>query len=179
MNLRRVRAALVAGAAATLIAACGTTSTSTTTTAASAEVTAEVAAATGTTVEAALAANDGWVTSSETGSGTTITLDGDTATSDSAGVTVDGNTVTITAAGTYVLSGDLDGQVVVDTADSEDVVLVLDGATITSPSSAGIAVTNAETVVLSLADGTTNTVADTADHADDGTTAAIDSAPTW
>jgi hypothetical protein len=79
-----------------------------------------------------------------------VTLNGSSASADGDGVSVSGSTVTITAAGTYVLSGDLDGQIVVDTADEDVVALVLDGADISNSTSAAIAVLNAEDVVVSL-----------------------------
>jgi len=93
-----------------------------------------------------------------------ITLDGSTATANGAGVEVSGSTVTISAAGTYVLSGQLDGQVIVDTDDEDVVALVLDGADISSSTSAAIAVANAEDVVVSLSGN--NTLSSTGDDAD-------------
>ena len=62
-----------------------------------------------------------------------VTLDGSGADSDSDAVTSTDGTVSITAGGTYRLSGDLAGQVVVD-AGEEKVVLILDGVTIESSS---------------------------------------------
>ncbi|MGJ8721779.1 MAG: carbohydrate-binding domain-containing protein, partial [Salinibacterium amurskyense] len=93
-----------------------------------------------------------------------IALDGSTATADGDGVSVSGSTITITAAGTYVLSGQLDGQVVVDTDDEAVVALVLDGVEISNSTSAAIAVANAEDVVVSLSG--TNTLSSTGDDAD-------------
>jgi Carbohydrate-binding domain-containing protein Cthe_2159 len=101
-----------------------------------------------------------------------VALDGDTATATDAdgesadGVTVDGDTVTITAAGTYRLSGTLAGQVVVDTADTELVRVILDDASISSDSTAAIAVTAAERVQVVLADGSENTLSDTSAYAE-------------
>ena len=96
-----------------------------------------------------------------------IALDGTGATGDSDDVTVKDSTVTITAAGTYRLSGDLDGQVVVDAPTTESVRLVLDGADITSSSTAAIAAVNAESLVVVLADGSENTLSDTNTYAED------------
>lgn len=94
-----------------------------------------------------------------------IALDGSTATADSDAVTIDGSTVTIGAAGTYSLTGTLtDGQVVVDVADTDDVILILDGVDITNADGAAIAVLEADSAVVVLADGTTNRVADGADY---------------
>ena len=88
-----------------------------------------------------------------------ITLDGKTAKTDASGVSVDGATIRITAGGTYVLSGTLtDGQVVVNT--TEKVQLVLNGASITSTTTAPICVEEAKKLILTLADGTENTLTD-------------------
>ena len=82
------------------------------------------------------------------------------------GVTVDGDTVTITAAGTYVLSGSLDGQVVI-AAEGADVTLVLDGANVSSTTTAAIAATGIENLSVILAAGSTNTLSDTSTYAED------------
>ncbi len=90
-----------------------------------------------------------------------IKLEGDSITFEGSGATVSGNIVTITSAGTYSISGTLnDGQVIVDTEDEEKVVLVLNGADITSSNSAPIYVSNAEKTVITLADKTENYVTD-------------------
>jgi hypothetical protein len=90
-----------------------------------------------------------------------IKLEGDSITFDGSGATVSGNILTITSAGTYSISGILnDGQIIVDTEDEEKVVLVLNGADITSSTSAPIYVSNAEKTVITLADGTENYVTD-------------------
>ncbi|GAA3823844.1 carbohydrate-binding domain-containing protein [Streptomyces phyllanthi] len=96
-----------------------------------------------------------------------IELKGDSASADGKGVDVDGSTVTITASGTYRLSGDLsDGQIVV-TAPEATVKLVLDGVDISSSSGAAIAATEAERLVVVLADGSENTIGDTDSYAED------------
>ena len=88
----------------------------------------------------------------------TITLSGASASCDGAGVTIDGSTVTITAAGVYVLTGTLNGSVIVD-ADKEDKVqLVLDGVTINAEDFAAIYVAQADKVFVTLADGTVNSL---------------------
>jgi len=69
--------------------------------------------------------------------------------------------VTITAGGAYRLSGTLaDGRVVVDARDKRTVTLVLAGVDITCATSAPIHVENAEQVIIVLADGTENHLAD-------------------
>ncbi|MFN2220351.1 MAG: carbohydrate-binding domain-containing protein [Anaerolineae bacterium] len=91
----------------------------------------------------------------------TIELAGDTIQVEGSGVTVDGTVATIANAGTYGISGTLDdGQIIVDTHDQETVFLVLDGVEITSSTSAPIFVSNAEKVVITLADGTESYLTD-------------------
>lgn len=86
--------------------------------------------------------------------GNSITLDGD-------GATVAGSIVTITSAGTYSISGSLaDGQILVDTTDSENVNIILNGVDISCSTSAPIHVLNAEKVVITLAAGSRNSVKD-------------------
>lgn len=98
-----------------------------------------------------------WDTSSETA----IDLSHPTATD---GVTVEDGTLTITKAGTYKLSGEYQGQIKVETADSDAVRLVLDNANITNSSGAALNVVNADEVILYSASGTTNTISDGADY---------------
>ena len=98
-----------------------------------------------------------WDTSSETA----IDLSNPTATD---GVTVEDDTLTITKAGTYKLSGEYQGQIKVETADSDAVRLVLDNANITNSSGAALNVVNADEVILYSASGTTNTISDGADY---------------
>ncbi|MDP3208817.1 MAG: carbohydrate-binding domain-containing protein, partial [Rhodoglobus sp.] len=119
-----------------LLAGCSATVATTTSAPDSAAV---VALDTGVVATEVLAANANSTTVNDdewTSDGSVaITLEGSTASADGEGVVVDGATVTITAVGTYVLTGQLTGQVVVDTAEEGVVALVLDGAQITSSTS--------------------------------------------
>jgi hypothetical protein len=160
-------AALPALALLTLVPAC---SSATTTSAASSETviaTTEDAAATVTVatddaVDHDEPADHEWDPADELA----VSLEGGTATATGAGVTVDGSTVTVTSAGTYRLSGSLtDGQVVVNTTDAGIVRLVLDGVDLTSSTTAPLVVTDAEEVMVVLADGTQNTLTDAAEYA--------------
>ena len=87
-----------------------------------------------------------------------ITLTGDSAVADSDAVTVSGSTVTITAAGTYILSGELNGSVIVSASKDDKVQLVLDGVSIHSETFAAIYVAHADKVFITLADGSENTL---------------------
>ena len=95
----------------------------------------------------------------------TVTLNGSSASADGSGVSVSGSTVTITEEGTYLLKGELEGQIVVDVADENaKVQLVLDGVQITNSSSAGIYVKNADKVFITLAEGSANEVSSTGSY---------------
>ncbi|OLT53392.1 carbohydrate-binding domain-containing protein [Cellulosimicrobium sp. CUA-896] len=171
MRIRRPLATLTAAAAAAALAGCsllsgtaatesdGTAATTATTTVASTAVaglTPDEARADNTDV-AVDDADLAW----DAASAVAVALDGDTATvTDGSGVTVDGATVTVTAPGTYVLSGTLEGQVVVDSAAEGLVQLVLDGAEVTGTTNAAVDVQDADRVAVVLADGSANTLTD-------------------
>lgn len=77
------------------------------------------------------------------------------------GAAVKNNKVTITEAGTYVLSGTLtDGCIDVNVSGKGTVRLILNGVNITSGTTAPFIVEDAKKVVVTLADGTTNTFTD-------------------
>lgn len=77
------------------------------------------------------------------------------------GAAVENNKVTITEAGTYVLSGTLtDGCIDVSVSGKGTVRLILNGVNITSSTTAPFIVEDAKKVVVTLADGTTNTFTD-------------------
>ncbi len=90
-----------------------------------------------------------------------IKLNGATATLTGSGAEVQENKVTIASAGTYVISGKMnDGQIIVDSQDKGTVRLVLNGAEINSSNSAPVYVKKADKAVLSLEEGTDNTLND-------------------
>ena len=96
---------------------------------------------------------------------TTIAFDGTAINVTGDGAAVNGSIVTITAAGTYELSGTLsDGQVVVDTDDTELVTLILNGVNMSSSTSAPIYIKEAQAVAVLLADGTQNSLSDAATY---------------
>ncbi|TMR98318.1 carbohydrate-binding domain-containing protein [Nonomuraea basaltis] len=170
---KRVTAALASVVlTGTLLAGCSTETTGTSA-AASVSASSAVAGVNGAQDAAAvLAANqadhaaDGDATWEES-KVVDIKLAGGTATATGDGVTIDGSTVTITAGGTYRLTGTLtDGQVVVNAPDAT-VRLILAGADISSSSSAAIAATEADKVIVILADGSQNTLTDAGSYADD------------
>lgn len=94
-----------------------------------------------------------------------ITLNKDSIFVDGKGATVDGTKVTITDAGTYTLSGELDdGQIIVDAEDSDKVNIILNGVTIKCSNSAPIYVMNADKIIISLAEGSDNTIEDASEY---------------
>ena len=196
-RMQRVGGAIAALASVALVTACGMTSatatdaatgsTSISTAVRQASVGAsasDVLSANADTSEATAVASDADKTGAyDASAATTITASGGSAEvsgSDAGNVTVDGGTVTITGSGTYVVSGTLDGQVVVN-ADKADVRLVLAGVSITNTGGPAIDIQDAGSAVMVLAEGTTNTLADGSAYADtseDAATAALFSSDT-
>ncbi|AEG59737.1 carbohydrate-binding domain-containing protein [Desulforamulus ruminis] len=92
---------------------------------------------------------------------TTITLKGSSFAVDGTGAAAEDRILTISAAGTYVFNGTLtDGQIVVDAGKDDTVRLVLNGANLSCSDSAPIYSKQADKMILTLADGTKNTVED-------------------
>lgn len=92
---------------------------------------------------------------------TIITLNGNSIAVDGDGAVAEGSRLTIVAAGTYSLSGHLDdGQIIVNTEDTEPVALLLGGVEIHSSTGAPIYVQEAEEAVIVLEDNTENYVSD-------------------
>lgn len=91
--------------------------------------------------------------------GVRIQLNGSSATASSNSVKISGSTVTITEEATYILSGSLtDGMILVDAKDTAKLQIVLDGADITSKTSAALYIREADKVFVTLAEGKTNTL---------------------
>ena len=113
----------------------------------------------------------------------TVTLQGDTATADSSGVQVNGNKVTFTAQGTYLLSGNLQGQIIVDTPDTEKVKLILNGVSVCCEDGPALLVnTAAKKVILYSAQDSVNLFSDGTDYyaeAADGTSSGLPNACIW
>lgn len=96
---------------------------------------------------------------------TKIEMVGDSVSIDGTGGAVfDKGTLEIHTSGTYVLSGTLEGQIIVNTEDKGTVRLILNGVDITSSTSAAIYVKQADKTVLSLEEGTKNTVTDAQEY---------------
>lgn len=92
-------------------------------------------------------------------SSVSIQLNGDSAQASSNSVQISGSTITITEEATYVISGTLsDGMIIVNATDTAKLQLVLDGVSINSATSAPLYILEADKVVVTLADGTENTL---------------------
>lgn len=92
---------------------------------------------------------------------TQIDLAGSSITVTGSGAIAQGCRVLIRAGGTYSIRGTLDdGQIVVDSADKNPVVLILNGVRITCSTSSPIYVVQAKDVVITLAAGTENVLTD-------------------
>ncbi len=124
-------------------------------------------------------AEDGYFTQNDLDGGwdatdaNVVTLAGDDTAISGGGYVLDGS-VHIVSPGRYVLSGTLDGSVVVDAGSGDKIWLRLDGADISCADGAAIQVEEAEKVFLTLAPGTENTVSSSAfSDADSGVDGAI------
>lgn len=90
----------------------------------------------------------------------TIHLNGTSATASSTSVKISGATVQITEEATYVISGELtDGMLIVNAPDTAKLQIVLNGASITSKTSAALYILDADKVFVTLAEGTQNILA--------------------
>ncbi len=93
------------------------------------------------------------------GSSVQIVLNGNSATASSNSVKINGSTVQITEEATYVISGTLDdGMLVVNAPDTAKLQLVFDGVSITSSDCAALYILEADKVVITLAEGTRNSL---------------------
>ena len=156
--------------ALTLMTACGQSTTKSSTTAA-ADTTAITTSAKNS--QSSYFTEKDYDTSYDENTASKIELSGSSASVSGDGVTVSGSTVTISKADTYVISGQSDGVQIKIAADkSDDVKLVLKGATMTN-TDAAISATSAGHVYLTLAEGTTNSLSDSSSNSDEKANAAL------
>ncbi|MEL0345809.1 carbohydrate-binding domain-containing protein [Streptococcus pneumoniae] len=156
--------------ALTLMTACGQSTTKSSTTAA-ADTTAITTSAKNS--QSSYFTEKDYDTSYDENTASKIELSGSSTSVSGDGVTVSGSTVTISKAGTYVISGQSDGVQIKIAADkSDDVKLVLKGATMTN-TDAAISATSAGHVYLTLAEGTTNSLSDSSSNSDEKANAAL------
>lgn len=80
---------------------------------------------------------------------------------DGSGATASGSIVTIKSSGTYVFEGSLsDGQIIVSANKTDTIRIILNGVEISSSTTAPIYVEQADKVIMTLAEGSENTVND-------------------
>lgn len=72
--------------------------------------------------------------------------------------------IRITKAGTYILEGTLNGSIIIEVSKDEDVRLILDNVEINADDFAGICVMEADEVMITLAEGSVNTITDSKMH---------------
>ena len=90
-----------------------------------------------------------------------IKLNADSITLEGSGASIEESKITITSAGIYTITGDLnDGQIIVNAGDNDKVNLILNGVNISCSNSAPIYVLNADKTVITLEDGSENTIKD-------------------
>lgn len=94
---------------------------------------------------------------------TKIQLDGTSATIEGDGANVKKGTVTISSAGTYVLSGNFSGQILVSATNQDKIHLILNGVKIKNEGSA-LYIEQADKTIVTLAAGTTNTLTDSTNY---------------
>jgi hypothetical protein len=91
----------------------------------------------------------------------TITLNGTEITTDSKDAIVEDSKITIVSGGNYNVSGKLtDGQIIVNVDKEVNINLILNNVDITCSNSAPIYIIEANDAIITLADGTTNTLTD-------------------
>ncbi|MFV0400181.1 MAG: carbohydrate-binding domain-containing protein [Oscillospiraceae bacterium] len=146
-------AASTTGSSSTGAATSSSTSTST---AQSAQSSTEAASTVELSTQSASGAGEDW----QSASSTTIALNGTTAEITGAGAEAAEGIVTISKGGVYVLSGSFTGSIVVAASSGDDVQLVLNGVTLQADKNAAIYCSQADNLLITLADGTTNSVTD-------------------
>lgn len=99
-------------------------------------------------------------------SATKITLQGESIELEGDGASVEGSCVTVTSEGTYVVSGELtNGQLRVNTGDTEKVQIVLAGAQIHNETGAALFIEQTDKCFITLAADTNNVLSDGAEYA--------------
>ena len=82
----------------------------------------------------------------------------------SSGINQSGDILTISEKGTYVLSGNYDGQIRIEVSDEENVKLIFNGVNITSSDGPAIYAVNAKNLYISLEEGSENVISDSSNY---------------
>lgn len=97
-----------------------------------------------------------------------IALNGTTAAAGDNSVQISGSTITITKESTYLVTGTLnDGSLVVNAPDTAKLQIIFQNASITSSTSAALNIQQADKVFLTLAEGSSNTLANSGSFSDE------------
>ncbi len=99
-----------------------------------------------------------------------VKLKGDSVETSANGVSFSDGVLTVKNEGIYLLSGDLNGQIVIDNSDDKKIQLVLDGVNITTDKACGIYVKNADKVFVTAKKDTQNTITTSGESYADGDT---------
>lgn len=89
-----------------------------------------------------------------------VTLSETAADVSGSGASYESGSLTITEAGTYVLTGTLQGTILIDAGKNDTVRLVLNGVTVTASSGSALYEKKAAKVILTMAEGTVNSFTD-------------------
>ena len=149
---------LVAMAMSMAIVGCSNAKTATTAAATTARSTEAVATNTSTKTTASYSEED--LNTSYSDSDTKIELSSGNAKITGEGASYTDGNIVITKAGTYVFSGEFNGQIITDVGDEDLVHIVFNGVNITNTTSSVINAATGRKIVLTLVDGTTNTITD-------------------
>ena len=98
--------------------------------------------------------NDYNLSFKETESDSTYSINGSTY------IELGNNDVTISKAGVYILEGTLNGSLIVEVSEDEDVQLILSNVTINADDFAGIYIIEGDEITITMAEGSTNTISD-------------------
>ena len=150
--MKKVLSIILAAALAITISACGVTKN--TGTSVIVDTGSSIGTSAETTAQAESAVTDSDITAEETTEAFSFTTEDGT-------FETDGNIYTITSAGTYAATGLLNGQIVVDAGEDDEVVIELSGVTVTYGDDSPIKIISAGGVDISAKKGTDNVINDT------------------
>ena len=157
-NKNKMSIWLAAMAMSMAIVGCSNAKTATTAAATTAQSTEAVATNTSTKTTASYSEED--LNTSYSDSDTKIELSSGNAKITGEGASYTDGNIVITKAGTYVFSGEFNGQIVTEVGDEDLVHIVFNGVNITNTTSSVINAATGRKIVLTLVDGTTNTITD-------------------
>ena len=157
-NKNKMSIWLAAMAMSMAIVGCSNAKTETTSSATTAQSTEAVATNTSTKTTASYSEED--LNTSYSDSDTKIELSSGNAKITGEGASYTDGNIVITKAGTYVFSGEFSGQIITEVGDEDLVHIVFNGVNITNTTSSVINAATGRKIVLTLVDGTTNTITD-------------------